>query len=154
MTLLAIDVGTTHCKAALFSQAGALLHAASRPMAAERAAAGDHTCYRPEWLWRMVGEVVSEVIARADRPRLAAIGITSMAETGMLLDRRRGVARSPFLPWFDTAAAPLAKLIERQAPAPERFGLFGIYPSFKCSLAKILWWREYTSQALAGAVWL
>jgi xylulokinase len=156
MTLLAIDVGTTHCKAALFSQAGKLLHVASRPMLAERAASvsGDYACYEPERLWRMLCEAIDEVTARADRPRLATIGIASMAETGMLVDRRHGVPRSPFLPWFDTAAAPLAELIERQAPAAERFGVFGIYPSFKCSLAKILWWRKQASQTLTGLVWL
>jgi sugar (pentulose or hexulose) kinase len=154
MTLLAIDVGTTHCKAALFSQDGKLLHVASRPMMVERAASGDYTCYEPERLWRMLCEAIGEITARADQPRLAAIGITSMAETGMLLDWRRGVPRSPFLPWFDTAATPLAELIEQQMPTAERFGIFGIYPSFKCSLAKILWWRKYTSQALTGVVWL
>src|SRR5215213_3698005 len=142
MKLLAIDIGTTHCKAALFSQAGKLLHVASRPMLAEPAASGDYACYEPERLWRRLCEAIGEVTARAEQPRLAAIGIASMAETGLLLDRRRGVQRSPFLPWFDTAAAPFAELIEHQAPAAERFGIFGNYPSFKCSLAKILWWRK------------
>jgi sugar (pentulose or hexulose) kinase len=150
MTQLAIDVGTTHCKAALFRQAGKLLQVASRPMVAERAASGDYACYDCEGLWRLLCQAIGEVTARA----LAAIGIASMAETGMLLDRRHGVPGSPFLPWFDTAAAPLAELIGQQAPAAERFGVFGIYSSFKCSLAKILWWREQTSQPLNGMVWL
>jgi xylulokinase len=154
MTLLAIDVGTTHCKAALFSEAGKLLQVASRPMAAERAASGDYACYAPEQLWHILCEAIGEVTARAERPRLAGVGITSMAETGMLVDRRHGVPGSPFLPWFDTAAAPLAELIGQQAPAAESFGVFGIYPSFKSSLAKILWWREQSSQTLTGMVWL
>src|SRR5215207_2039450 len=154
MTLLAIDVGTTHCKAALFSQAGKLLHVASRPMVVERADSSDYASYEPERLWRILCEAIGEVTARADQPRLAAIGIASMAETGMLLDRRRGVQRSPFLPWFDTAAAPFAELIEQQALAAERFGIFGIHPSFKCSLAKILWWRKHAAQTLTGMVWL
>lgn len=154
MTLLAIDVGTTHCKAALFDPGGAHLGVASRPMAAERPADGNHAHYDPEGLWQTVAGVVAEVTAHAGWPAIAAIGVASMAETGLLLDRRTREPRSPLLPWFDTAAAPFAELIERQAPASERFRTFGIYPSFKCSLAKILWWRNRSSDTLAGAVWL
>jgi xylulokinase len=84
MTLLAIDVGTTHCKAALFSEAGKLLQVSSRPMAAERAASGDYACYAPEQLWHILCEAIGEVTARAERPCLAGVGITS---SGSLVGR-------------------------------------------------------------------
>jgi xylulokinase len=32
--------------------------------------------------------------------------------------------------------------------------MFGIYPSFKCSLTKILWWRKHAGQTLTGVIWL
>jgi xylulokinase len=77
-----------------------------------------------------------------------------MAETGLLLDRRDGTPRTQFLPWFDTAAERYAGLVARQAPELERFGRFGIYPSFKCSLAKILWAHDRMPSVVDDAVWL
>lgn len=153
MNLLGIDVGTTHCKAGLFAEDGRLLHGASRATPLLRAEQG-YAYYAPDVLWQVVANLVGEVTDAADRPRVAAIGIASMAETGLLVDRKSGSPRSPLLPWFDTTAAPQADALERQAPPLERFRTFGIYPSFKCSLAKILWLRDHAPAIVDGAIWL
>lgn len=154
MTLLAVDVGTTHCKAALFDLNGACLHVATRPTLAVRSPGGEYSFYEPEQLWASVAAVIAEAMQHAREKHVAAVGVASMAETGLLLDRRSGAPRSPFLPWFDTAPASFAQQLEHHAPTLERFRTFGIYPSFKCSLAKLLWWRESAPESLAGAVWL
>lgn len=149
--LLALDIGTTHCKAGLFAMDGAALKIAARPMAVRRAPSGEAS-FDPEAVWKTVCALIREVTGPAGP--VAAIGIASMAETGLLVDRRTGAPRSPFVPWFDTSAEHQAGLIRRRSDPLERFLKTGRRASFKCSLAKILRLRERHQSALEGAVWL
>ena len=151
MTILAIDIGTTNCKAGLFALDGTALKIATRPMVTQRAPSGE-VYFDPEALWGTVSAVVRKVADATGA--IAAIGIASMAETGLLLDRRTGAARSFFVPWFDTAAQPQADLIRHQSDALERYLKTGLRASFKCSLAKVLWLRARDESLLDGAIWL
>ncbi len=150
--LLGIDVGTTHCKVGLFTEAGAACQLASCATPVQQHADG-HAFYDPEQLWQTVLSVIKEVTAVAKSP-IAAIGIASMAETGLLIDRRTGQPRSNLIPWFDQAAATQAKVMADSADSQTQFCTFGIYPSFKNSLAKILWLQTQDVSITANAVWL
>ena len=150
-TILAIDIGTTHCKAGLFALDGTVLQIATRPMVTHKAPSGE-TYFDPEALWATAVAMIQKV-ANVARP-IQAVGIASMAETGLLLDRRTGAARSFFVPWFDTAAQAQADLIRRHSDPLERYLKTGLRASFKCSLAKILWLRERDESLLSGAIWL
>jgi xylulokinase len=163
MSLLAVDAGTTYCKAGLFSADGTALSIASRPTVprplpplAPGAASGS-TCYDPEELWAAVAGAVTEVTGDPSRlgarGPVAAVGISSMAETGLLLERATGRPRTPFLPWFDVAAAGQAARIALRDGA-ERFRLTGLRPSHKSGLAKLLWLRDELGVDLAGCTWL
>lgn len=151
MTILAIDIGTTHCKAGLFALDGTALKIATRPMVTQRAPSGE-AYFEPEALWENASAAIRHVADSAGP--IAAIGIASMAETGLLVDRRTGAARSFFVPWFDTAAQPQADLIRRQSDPLERYLKTGLRASFKCSLAKVLWLRAKDETLLDGAIWL
>jgi sugar (pentulose or hexulose) kinase len=151
MTILAIDIGTTHCKAGLFALDGTALKIAKHPMVTHKAPSGE-TYFDPETLWASVASVIRKAVASAHH--IAAIGIASMAETGLLVDRRTGAARSFFIPWFDTAAQPQADLIRRQSDPLERYLRTGLRASFKCSLAKVLWLQARDDSLLDGAIWL
>ena len=151
MTILAIDIGTTHCKAGLFALDGTALKIAKRPMVTQRASSGE-AYFDPEALWTTVCTVIRKVVAAAGP--IAAVGIASMAETGLLLGRRTGAARSFFVPWFDTAAQAQADLIRSQSDPMERYLKTGLRASFKCSLAKVLWLRARDETLLDGAIWL
>src|SRR5215216_1344535 len=151
MTILAIDIGTTHCKAGLFALDGTALKIATRPMVTQRAPSGE-TYFDPEALWRTASTVIRKVAASAGP--IAVIGIASMAETGLLVDRRTGAARSFFVPWFDTSAQPQADIISRHSDPLERYLKTGLRASFKCSLAKVLWLRKKDESLLKGATWL
>jgi sugar (pentulose or hexulose) kinase len=151
MTILAIDIGTTHCKAGLFALDGTALKIATRPMVTQRAPSGE-SYFDPEALWGTASAVIRKVAATAGP--IAAVGIASMAETGLLVDRQTGAARSFFVPWFDTAAQAQADLIGRQSDPLERYLKTGLRASFKCSLAKVLWLRARDESLLAGAIWL
>ncbi len=149
--LLGVDLGTTHCKAGLFAPDGALVRLAARPSNPQPAAHG--WVYDPEGLWEAVAAVMREA-AGADGPAVQAVGIASMAESGLLVDAATGQPRTPIVPWFDPAASAAAERLGRAGDPAERFFRSGIYASFKCSLAKILWLREREPAVARGARWL
>src|SRR5688572_2030098 len=106
MTLLGLDMGTTFCKAGLFELDGRLIHMASRPMFPRYAAEG-YAFFDPDALWNTTADLIREVVSLR-LGSIRAVGIASMAETGLLVDRETGAARSRILPWFDQTAQPQA----------------------------------------------
>lgn len=149
--LLGVDIGTTHCKAGLFDRNGALIALAHCPTPSHQDADGA-IVYDPDQLWATVANVIRETTAQAPA-QIAAVGIASMAETGLLVDRRAGTPYTPLLPWFDRRPAAFVDQIKQAADRFERFCATGQYPNFKSALAKLLWLHE--NQALpGGALWL
>ena len=157
MTLAGIDLGTTHCKIGLFNmQGGRGLFAASRPSPLHKSPEG-FSFYDPVELWELVQSLLAEASAWAVEHSLSpvrAIGVASMAETGLLIDPRSSALLTPLLPYFDTMAADQAASLRQTLDLQARFCLSGLRLSFKCSLAKLLWLRQRSPQLLPGAVWL
>lgn len=153
MQLLGVDVGTTHCKAGLFGADGTVRALAHRATPTRHASDGS-AFYDPDELWTTIAAAMYEVAACTTDEPVAAIGIASMAETGLLIDRRTGAARTPFIPWFSTAANSAAEQIAREADLWERFRATGQYPSFKSALAKLVWLRSRQPDITDGAIWL
>lgn len=152
MTLLGIDVGTTHCKVGLFHTDGVAVKIASRPMVTHHAPEGS-AYFDPQQVWSIIVELLQEVTAALPQ-RIKAIGITSMAETGLLIDRHNGAARSHLIPWFDTTAQSQADALERKSDRAAFYSKTGLYPSYKCSLAKLLWLMERDPHIVQNAIWL
>jgi sugar (pentulose or hexulose) kinase len=155
---LALDLGTTHFKAAVFNYTGRIQAHASRATPLRHAPEG-FAIYTPREVWETVSGLLAELHARhieaVSRPEpVAAIGIASMAETGLLVDRGNGTVRSPFLPWFDRLAATQADSLARRSTFSAEFCRHGVRPTFKCSLAKLLWLQARDATQLDGAVWL
>ena len=160
MTLLGVDIGTTHCKAALFEEDGQLLQLASQPTRASQDPHG-YFSYDPENLWETVAATIREATstgcAAGGNNLIRAAGIASMAESGLLVDRRSGSPRSPFIPWFDRRAVREVELLEQHMGAlgqQEWFYRTGLRASFKTSLAKILWLQEQGAWPSGDPVWL
>jgi sugar (pentulose or hexulose) kinase len=157
--LLGIDIGTTHCKAGFFAeQSGQLkLVAAHGRATVTRQSPEGYAFYDPQELWETVAACTTEALDAGGSHKPLAIGISSMAETGLLVDSTTGAPRSPLLPWFDQSAAPQAAILGHLGDPDhrkKRFLASGIYPSFKCSLAKILWLRDRHPDITDGSVWL
>ncbi len=152
--LIGIDVGTTRCKAGLFATDGAALHIARRPTPTRRVPEG-HAFYDPEELWQAVASALSEVtVGQGPRAKVAAVGVASMGEAGLLVDGVTGAPLSHFVPWYDPCASPQGDLLRRAGDPLERFRVTGWRAGFKCSLAKILWLRERRGSLPANARWL
>ena len=152
MTLLGIDIGTTHCKAGVFNREGRTIKIASRPTVTSHAPEG-YAYYDPETLWATITDVIREV-AEASPDPIRAVGIASMAEGGLLIDRRTGQPRTTIIPWFERTPQAQADRIAA-ATDPEMFyRRTGLHISFKFSLPKILWLRERDPSVTDGTVWL
>jgi len=130
--LLGIDVGTSACKAAIVDAHGAELSLGQVPTPWEAVPTGAEL--DAETLLRAVVEAAREAIDRGPEGAVAGIGVTSVAETGMLLDDGGRVIHRP-VAWHDSRGAAEARAIARDLPDfTERTGLPA---SALCSLAKL-----------------
>jgi sugar (pentulose or hexulose) kinase len=130
--LLGIDVGTSACKAAVVDADGVELAHGQAPTPWEPVPTGAEV--DPDALLAAVVSAAGEAIARAPDGRVAGIGVTSVAETGMLLDATGRVLHPP-VAWHDARGAAEAQALARDLPDfSERTGLPA---SALCSLAKL-----------------
>src|SRR5690625_1559304 len=106
MSLLGIDIGTTHIKVGLFSIEGDLLRLAIRENKHFLTEQG-HSYYDPKTLWNLVAMAIKEVTM--DDVEIQSIGITSMAESGLLIDIESGDEQSHIIPWFDQRTEHIVK---------------------------------------------
>jgi sugar (pentulose or hexulose) kinase len=149
--LLGLDLGTEFTKAAVVTLDGV-----------ERAHGRARTPWRmvpsgaemdPAALVDAALTAAREALDRADVERVIGIGVTSMAETGVLLDRH-GEPAAPMIAWHDargeTEAAEIAEVFGADRFA-ERTGL----PASRlCSLSKYRWLRANLPEAKRGVRWL
>jgi len=151
--IIAVDIGTTNMKAACVDEAGTMGPLAVRFNATARDGEGC-VCYDPELLWSRTAELIAEAAAAAGNPLIEAVSLTSMAESGLLVNRATGAPLSSVIPWFERSSMPQAERVEREIDACERFAHTGIRPSFKTGLAKLLRLRDSRGGLPAGGVWL
>jgi xylulokinase len=151
--LLSLDLGTTHSKAGLFSLEGRLLKTANRKAVIHRNSSGN-AYYEPGELHMAVLDLLQEITRDIDTRLIAVLGIASMAETGLLIDRRTAEPKSHLIPWFDNTAAMHVDTIKTAGDPQERFFRTGIRPNFKCALAKLIDIKRVEPNSIAGSVWL
>lgn len=154
--LMGIDIGTTNTKVGLYQTDGACVAVSARPTVSHQDPGG-FSYYDPEEMWGFIASAIREVVEQVGAEAaagIASIGITSMAESGLLVDLATGKPRSVFLPWFDTCSAPQAERIAAEADLFERFTVSGIHSSFKLGLPKLMWLLERDRSAFEGATWL
>jgi xylulokinase len=92
-----------------------------------------------------VSSAIAECVATAASSigqKPVAIGIASMAESGVPIDRRRAPV-GDILAWHDRRPERQAAWLERQIGAAQLFARTGLRPDPKCTLAKLLWLREH-----------
>lgn len=155
MTLLAIDIGTTHIKGGLFTLEGELLVHASQPNRVHPSSLG-FRAYPPDQVWGNTVEILAQLAQShpAAFQAVQALGIASMAESGLLLDLKNQTPRTPLIPWFETFAEPQLAALENSVDLPARFLKCGLRPSYKFPLVKLLWLRDHLPILLEGACWL
>jgi xylulokinase len=119
-----------------------VLHVARRPTETHLVRGGG-AYHRPAELLAAVSAAVADCVAAADGPsgKPTAIGIASMAEAGVPIDRRN-LPVGDILAWYDPRPDRQAAWLERQVGAPALFARTGLRPEPKYTLPKLLWLRE------------
>jgi xylulokinase len=147
LTLLGIDIGTTHVKARAYDEDGRLLATAHARTPTTRPPGGGAE-YAAGDLEDAAFGVVREVVANAGPPR--AIGISSMAESGYLLDRA-GEALAPAIAWFDGRTTAQAARWRERMDAAELFARTGLQLTPLPTACKLEWIGEHSPDLFARA---
>lgn len=152
MRLLGIDIGTTHIKVGLFEYDGTLVQLAVHHNKSHLNKQG-HSYYDPEEMWDTVTRAIQEVTTD-QHLKIVSVGITSMAESGVLLAPNTGEYRSHVIPWFDRRTESIASVIQQQLDPVEHFKKTGLRHSYKYGLAKLLWLKKQNPDIMKNAMWL
>jgi xylulokinase len=147
LTLLGVDIGTTHVKACAYDEDGSFLGASHRGTPTIRLRGGGAE-YEARAVERTALEVIRQVAERFGAPR--AIGVASMAESGFLIDDS-GEPLVPAVAWFDGRTAPQAVRWKERLDPIELFSRTGLHLAPPCSACKLEWHRENTPEAWSKA---
>ena len=147
LTLLGVDIGTTHVKACAYDEAGGFLGASHRDTPTRRLRGGAAE-YDARALEHAAFEVIGQVAERFGPPR--AIGVASMAESGFLVDDF-GEPLAPAVAWFDERTAPQAARWRERLEPLELFCRTGLHLAPRCTACKLEWHRENTPEAWSKA---
>jgi xylulokinase len=142
MCLIGLDVGTTGCKATLFSEDGRLIAQSYR----------EYPLYhpRPSWseeepgdVWRGVVEAIKEVIVKTgvQAEEVKALSVSAQGEAFMPLDRELNPLYRCITTWDDRAVKQhddLLRLIDRV----ELFKITGHPSSPVYTLFKLIWFKQ------------
>ncbi|GLY78957.1 FGGY-family carbohydrate kinase [Actinoallomurus iriomotensis] len=134
-TLAGLDIGTTHTKVALYRADGTSL------VSRRDRTPGDADALRTTAL-RLLAECVAEA---GTAP--AAVGVGSMAETGVPLDEG-GDPAGPLLDWRDRSAADEAGVLASEVGSEAFFAVTGLRPGAKLPLARWMRLRRHAPDVL------
>lgn len=149
--LLGIDAGTTFCKAAVVALDGAE-RSHGRALTPWKTVP-DGAEIDPGDLFDAALEAARAAVASGPEGRIVGVGVTSMAETGVLLDGR-GDPVGPCIAWHDARGGHEAGAITAQMGDEEFTGRTGLRVSEMCTLAKYMWMRSNWPEAHRGRRWL
>jgi sugar (pentulose or hexulose) kinase len=149
--LLGVDVGTTSCKAAAVTPDGEEIAHGRAPMPWDVVPTGAEIA--PEaFVTAAVAACTEALAAVGDDAAVAGLGVASMAETGVLLDRT-GAPLAPAIAWHDARGADAAE--DLAARLGDRFReRTGLAPRPLCSAVKLRWLRDAQPATRAAVRWL
>jgi xylulokinase len=139
-----VDVGSTTIKVALVIPGRGVVHVARRPTVTHSVRGGG-AYHRPDELLAAVESAILECVSAAASqamPPVGGIGVASMAESGVPVDRR-DTPVGDILAWHDPRPERQAAWIERQIGAAALFARTGLRSETKYTLPKLLWTREH-----------
>lgn len=146
--VVGIDVGTTRVKALAVDRDGAVRATAERPTPWRHdASRADINPMALAQLSQTVASEAATVACTEGRPRVVGIGVTGMAETGVLVDARdRPLA--PAIAWHDPRGD--VDTIAREIGTETFQSTTGMPLSALPSLSKLLWIRRHVPEASAA----
>jgi sugar (pentulose or hexulose) kinase len=142
-TLLGIDVGTTLCKAAVVTTDGVEAAHGIEPTPWRAVATGAEV--DPDDLAAAALAAARRALAAAPEGRVGAIGVTSMAETGVLLDEA-GKPVCPAIAWHDSRGQDEGARLAAELGAERFTAHTGLPATPLASLVKYRWLRDQVAR--------
>ncbi|MFW6135534.1 MAG: FGGY-family carbohydrate kinase [Chloroflexota bacterium] len=147
MSLLGIDVGTTGCKSAVFSEEGELLASAYEEY--------DFQSPEPGWfqldaveVWERVKRTVREAASRAEGPPVEALAVSSLGEAMVPVTADRRVL-GPSILNFDARGAAYVERLRDELPDERLYRINGNTLGNHYGLTKLMWIREHQPELYA-----
>jgi xylulokinase len=149
MSLLGIDIGTSGCKAAAFSEEGGLLAYAYQAYPTNRPQPG-YSELDSHRVWNDVESVIRDVARRTQNDPITALSISSMGEAMVPVTRDRRILGASILS-SDLRGSEYVQPLVDSFPPDDFYSLNGNLPATHFSLPKLLWLREHQPQLFADA---
>ena len=149
--LLGFDVGTSFCKAAVVTLDGAEAAHGAEPTPWKAVPTGAEV--EPDALVAAALAAARRALAAGPEGRVVAVGVTSMAETGILLDEK-GEPVAPSIAWHDWRGGEEAASLADDLGSERFTERTGLPPTRLCSLSKYRWLRRNHPPAVHGRRWL
>lgn len=149
--VIGVDVGTTTTKAVAIDALGAVVGAAQSPTRWDVSESGDVQTDIDRFADDAIA-VMCRAVAEAPALPVLGIGITGLAETGVVVDQR-GHAITPAIAWYDQRGKD--HLQELSSELRDSFSAHtGLAFKSECSFAKLLWLRGQGLTLETGDTWL
>jgi xylulokinase len=149
MSFLGIDVGTTGCKAAVFSDTGQPLSFAYDEY--------DIVRPRPGWseldpaeVWTRVRKAIARAVSGAAGDAVKALSVSSMGEAMVPVSKDRRIL-GPSLLMIDSRGEEYLPALNAAIGAEKLYGINGNILGTQFSLPKLMWIRDNAPQTYAGA---
>ncbi len=136
--LIGLDIGTSSIRAvALDTTSGLVLHSAATPTPVSHSSQvrSEHD---PEALWQASVRVLREVCLRINGELVSGLAISSMADTGVVLDER-GAPLYPIVAWYDQRCAQQISWLATQITSQRFHRITGQRFSTSLGISKWLW---------------
>ena len=151
---IGVDIGTTNIKAAAYCPdrsdlPNMLLHE-SEPTPKTYPSGMEIYEYDADALFETCVRVLARLTARLEHPHIRAIAVSSMAESGVLLDRENRPL-STSIAWFDPRTLPQAEALSAMLGREHIYEITGQLCSNKFGITKLLWYRQNRPELFAGA---
>ncbi|HET7208366.1 MAG TPA: FGGY-family carbohydrate kinase [Terriglobales bacterium] len=149
MSLLAVDIGSSSCKAVAFSDDGFPLTQKTCPYAPFQSRHRSWAEIPAETFWRAFANVTQAITSELDKDPVEALAISSHGESFVPVDSRYQ-AISPAILNIDSRALAEADTIAQHCTPKSIFQITGLTVHPMYPLAKILWLREHEPQIFSG----
>jgi len=148
--LLGLDLGTTVCKALVFTSELRVLAASARPLPLVTRSGTEIEQDAEEW-WRCAAAVTRQALreSRLDARDVRGMGISSQGISFVPVDGS-GAPLRPALSWLDTRAGRQRELVQDSLGEKRVFSITGKRCSSSYVLPKLLWLREHEPETWAG----
>lgn len=137
---IGIDIGSTHVKACLTDEQMNIIKIATcnnRP----ETECDCGLCYDPQMLWNRICQTVRELIPFAKNGSICAIGVASMADSGLPVDEY-GNGLYPIIPWNNNCGIEYKQKILEHISYETIYNITGQCYHPKFAISRILFLRE------------